>query len=155
MNKLSLLADKTVAQVALKWLLQTPPVTSVLAGSRTPSQLESNIGAATAWRMTAEEVHVVRCVYLNCFVFQSTSSQIFVESRRGIWLNTMNPGYFVFGQKLTKPYPKIGKSLCFGVSKTIQVPSFLSTPPRNTTFLHFYLTRTREPVQIKMSGLPL
>ena len=50
-----LFAGKSVAQVALRWLLQTPPVTAVIVGARKISQLEDNMGAV-GWKLTKEEV---------------------------------------------------------------------------------------------------
>ena len=49
---------KTVPQVALRWLLQRPPVTSVITGTRTVHQLEDNMGAV-GWRLSEEEVSIV------------------------------------------------------------------------------------------------
>jgi len=45
-----------MAQVSLRWLLEKDFVPSVLVGSRTVAQLEDNIGAASGWLLTAEEV---------------------------------------------------------------------------------------------------
>ena len=46
---------KTVAQVALNWLLQRPSVATVVIGARNEAQLRQNIGAA-GWKLTAEQV---------------------------------------------------------------------------------------------------
>ena len=46
---------KSVAQVALRWLLQTPPVTSVIIGATKVHQLEDNMGVV-GWRLTEDEV---------------------------------------------------------------------------------------------------
>jgi aryl-alcohol dehydrogenase-like predicted oxidoreductase len=46
---------KTVAQVALNWLLQRPTVSSVIIGARTEEQLRQNLAAA-GWNLTAEQV---------------------------------------------------------------------------------------------------
>ena len=48
-------SGKTVSQVAIRWLLQSPPVTSVIVGTTKVHQLEDNMGAA-GWRLTDEEV---------------------------------------------------------------------------------------------------
>ncbi len=53
-----------MAQVALRWLLQKPFVPSVVIGARTLEQLEDNMGAATGWELTAEEVRVCVCVFV-------------------------------------------------------------------------------------------
>ncbi len=46
---------KTVAQVALNWLLQRPTVASVIIGARNEEQLRENLGAA-GWALSAEQV---------------------------------------------------------------------------------------------------
>lgn len=46
---------KSYAQVALRWLLERPEVSSVIIGVRTPEQLEDNLGAA-GWTLSAGEI---------------------------------------------------------------------------------------------------
>lgn len=46
---------KTVAQVALNWLLQRPTVATVIIGARDEAQLRENLGAA-GWRLTPAQV---------------------------------------------------------------------------------------------------
>jgi aryl-alcohol dehydrogenase-like predicted oxidoreductase len=46
---------KTVAQVALNWLLQRPTVATVIIGARNEDQLRLNLGAV-GWNLTAEQV---------------------------------------------------------------------------------------------------
>lgn len=46
---------KTVAQVALNWLLQRPTVSTLVIGARNEAQLQQNLGAA-GWNLTAEQV---------------------------------------------------------------------------------------------------
>jgi aryl-alcohol dehydrogenase-like predicted oxidoreductase len=46
---------KTVAQVAINWLLQRPTVSSVIIGARNEEQLHQNL-AATGWNLTTEQV---------------------------------------------------------------------------------------------------
>ena len=46
---------KTVAQVALNWLLQRPTVSSIIIGARNEEQLQQNLGAV-GWNLTAEQV---------------------------------------------------------------------------------------------------
>jgi aryl-alcohol dehydrogenase-like predicted oxidoreductase len=45
---------KTVAQLAVAWVLSNPAVTLALTGIRRPSEIEENIGAA-GWRLSDEE----------------------------------------------------------------------------------------------------
>ncbi|WP_028080763.1 aldo/keto reductase [Solimonas soli] len=46
---------KTVAQVALNWLLQRPTVASLVIGARNEEQLRQNLGAV-GWKLTADQV---------------------------------------------------------------------------------------------------
>lgn len=46
---------KTVAQIALNWLLQRPTVSSVIFGARNAQQLRENLGAV-GWNLTSEQV---------------------------------------------------------------------------------------------------
>lgn len=46
---------KTPAQVALRWLLQQPGVTSVIAGAREASHVADNVGAA-GWELAPEDL---------------------------------------------------------------------------------------------------
>ncbi len=45
--------DKTPAQVALRWVLAQPAISSVIAGVRTSEQLRDNLGAS-GWRLEGE-----------------------------------------------------------------------------------------------------
>jgi aryl-alcohol dehydrogenase-like predicted oxidoreductase len=47
--------DKSVAQVALNWLLRRPSVANVIIGARNEEQLRQNIGAV-GWSLTPEQV---------------------------------------------------------------------------------------------------
>lgn len=47
--------EKTVAQVAINWLLQRPTVSTVIIGARNEDQLKLNLGAA-GWKLTAEQI---------------------------------------------------------------------------------------------------
>ena len=51
-----LIPEKSVPQVALRWLLQKEVVSSVIIGVTSVSQLEDNVGAATEWKLSDEEV---------------------------------------------------------------------------------------------------
>jgi aryl-alcohol dehydrogenase-like predicted oxidoreductase len=46
---------KSVAQVALNWLLQRPTVASIVVGARNAEQLQANLGAV-GWNLTAGQV---------------------------------------------------------------------------------------------------
>jgi len=46
---------KTVAQIALNWLLQRPTVATLIIGARTEEQLKQNLGAV-GWQLTAEQI---------------------------------------------------------------------------------------------------
>ncbi|XP_035665852.1 1-deoxyxylulose-5-phosphate synthase YajO-like [Branchiostoma floridae] len=47
---------KTLAQVAIRWLLQKDVVSSVIIGAKTLQQLEDNMGAATGWEIAEEQM---------------------------------------------------------------------------------------------------
>jgi aryl-alcohol dehydrogenase-like predicted oxidoreductase len=49
---------KTTAQFALRWALQQPGVTSVIAGARTAAQVEDNVGV-TGWEISREDLERV------------------------------------------------------------------------------------------------
>lgn len=46
---------KTVAQVALNWVLQRPTVANIIIGARNEEQLQQNLGAV-GWNLTTEQV---------------------------------------------------------------------------------------------------
>jgi aryl-alcohol dehydrogenase-like predicted oxidoreductase len=45
----------SVSQAALNWVLQKPGICSVIIGTRTPAQLEDNLGAVT-WKLTNDDM---------------------------------------------------------------------------------------------------
>lgn len=47
--------EKSIAQVALNWLLQRPTVSSIIIGARTEEQLKQNL-ESVGWNLTAEQV---------------------------------------------------------------------------------------------------
>jgi len=47
--------NKTVAQIALNWLLDRPTVSSIIIGARNEEQLRQNLGAID-WRLTPEQI---------------------------------------------------------------------------------------------------
>jgi len=49
---------KSVAQVALNWLLQRPSVANVVMGARNEEQLRQNLGAV-GWNLTLEQVEIL------------------------------------------------------------------------------------------------
>jgi aryl-alcohol dehydrogenase-like predicted oxidoreductase len=55
LDAISAETGKTVAQVAINWLLQRPSVASVVIGARHEAQLIDNLGAV-GWNLTAEQV---------------------------------------------------------------------------------------------------
>jgi aryl-alcohol dehydrogenase-like predicted oxidoreductase len=46
---------KSIAQIALNWLLQRPTVSSVVIGARNEEQLRQNLGAV-GWSLTPEQI---------------------------------------------------------------------------------------------------
>ncbi|WP_426062130.1 aldo/keto reductase [Hymenobacter sp. B1770] len=55
LDELAAETEKTVAQVALNWLLQRPTVTSLVFGARNESQLRQNLGTV-GWNLTPAQV---------------------------------------------------------------------------------------------------
>jgi len=49
---------RTVAQVALNWLLQRPTVSTVIIGARDAEQLEQNLGAV-GWSLTSDQIAIL------------------------------------------------------------------------------------------------
>ena len=47
--------DKTIAQVALNWILQRPTVSNIVVGARNEEQLKQNLGAV-GWNLTSAQV---------------------------------------------------------------------------------------------------
>ncbi len=70
---------KTVAQVALNWLLQRPTVSSVIIGARTEEQLRQNL-AATGWNLTAEQIAVLDKASATQLVYPYWHQRQFTEN---------------------------------------------------------------------------
>jgi aryl-alcohol dehydrogenase-like predicted oxidoreductase len=58
LKKLAGKYHRSVAQFALRWALQQPGITTVLAGARTAAQVEENVGVA-GWQITPEDLEGV------------------------------------------------------------------------------------------------
>ncbi|XP_029652557.1 1-deoxyxylulose-5-phosphate synthase YajO-like [Octopus sinensis] len=56
MKKIAQNHNKSVAQVAIRWLLQRKMVASVIIGAKTMYQLDDNLGASSGWELTCEEM---------------------------------------------------------------------------------------------------
>ncbi|NLI80582.1 MAG: aldo/keto reductase [Deltaproteobacteria bacterium] len=54
-RKIAASYGKSPAQFALRWALQQPGVTTVIAGARTPRQVEDNCGVS-GWKISAEDL---------------------------------------------------------------------------------------------------
>lgn len=54
-------AGKSIAQVALRWLLQKPVVSSVIIGATKVSQIDDNMVAAAGWELSPVEVCLFIC----------------------------------------------------------------------------------------------
>ncbi|MBU8975301.1 MULTISPECIES: aldo/keto reductase [unclassified Lysobacter] len=55
LDKVAEQTGKTIAQIALNWLLQRPTVSTVVIGARNEEQLKQNLGAV-GWNLTPEQV---------------------------------------------------------------------------------------------------
>jgi len=51
--------DHSMLELTFGWLVSHPYIASVIAGATTPEQVEQNVGAATAWALSAEEMNEV------------------------------------------------------------------------------------------------
>jgi len=58
LEKLAAKYHKSPAQFALRWALQQPGITTVLAGARTAAQVEDNVGVS-GWRIEPEDLEKV------------------------------------------------------------------------------------------------
>ncbi len=54
--------DKPLSQVAINWLLANPAVTTVIAGAKTPQQVEENVAAST-WKLNEEDVQKIDAIF--------------------------------------------------------------------------------------------
>ncbi|MHC1744129.1 MAG: aldo/keto reductase [Syntrophobacteraceae bacterium] len=61
LRKLAASYGKSVAQFALRWALQQPGVTTVIAGARTAAQVEDNAGVA-GWKIAPEDLGKVDAI---------------------------------------------------------------------------------------------
>ncbi len=61
LKKIAASYGKSVAQFALRWALHQPGVTTVIAGARTASQVEENVGIA-GWRIDQEDLAKVDAI---------------------------------------------------------------------------------------------
>jgi aryl-alcohol dehydrogenase-like predicted oxidoreductase len=55
LEELSKETRKTVAQVAINWILQRPTVSNIIIGARNETQLKENLGAV-GWNLTKEQI---------------------------------------------------------------------------------------------------
>lgn len=55
MDEIAKETGKTLAQIALNWLLQRPTVSSIIIGARNEEQLHQNLGAV-GWNLTADQL---------------------------------------------------------------------------------------------------
>lgn len=55
MDEIAKETGKTLAQIALNWLLQRPTVSSIIIGARNEEQLHQNLGAV-GWNLTGEQL---------------------------------------------------------------------------------------------------
>jgi aryl-alcohol dehydrogenase-like predicted oxidoreductase len=65
LEEVSKRTGRGVAAVALRWILNRPEVTSVLAGMRNQAQLEENVGAVD-WRLTQEDHDLLSSLSAAC-----------------------------------------------------------------------------------------
>ena len=51
------ISERSVPQVALRWLLQKNVVSSVIIGATSVKQVEDNMAAGSGWKLSAIEVN--------------------------------------------------------------------------------------------------
>ncbi len=69
---------KTVAQIALNWLLQRPTVATVIIGARDEAQLKQNFGAV-GWRLTPAQIATLDAASARTFAYPYWHQQQFAE----------------------------------------------------------------------------
>ena len=69
---------KSIAQIALNWLLQRPTVSSVIIGARNEEQLKQNLGAV-GWNLTQEQVARLDEASAKTFAYPYWHQQGFAE----------------------------------------------------------------------------
>jgi len=69
---------KSVAQIALNWLLQRPTVSSVILGARNEEQLRQNLGTV-GWNLTAEQINALDAASAITPVYPYWHQRQFVE----------------------------------------------------------------------------
>jgi len=69
---------KSIAQIALNWLLQRPTVSSVIIGARNEEQLKQNLGAV-GWNLTQEQVARLDAASAKTFAYPYWHQQGFAE----------------------------------------------------------------------------
>ena len=72
-----IVSGKTVAQVALRWLVQQKVVSSVIIGATSVQQLEDNMGAGSGWAITDEEVKCIFFVMTSSLIIHITAAYSF------------------------------------------------------------------------------
>lgn len=69
---------KTVAQIALNWLLQRPTVANVVVGARDEQQLQQNLGAL-GWNLDAEQIAKLDAVSRRTPVYPYWHQTVFAD----------------------------------------------------------------------------
>lgn len=78
LDAISAETGKTVAQVALNWLLQRPSVASVIIGARDEGQLRENLGAV-GWNLSPEQVARLEAVSATDTIYPFWHQRGFTE----------------------------------------------------------------------------
>ncbi|WP_411823587.1 aldo/keto reductase [Leptospira sp. 'Mane'] len=77
-DQIALETGKTVAQIALNWLLQRPTVSSVIIGARNEEQLVQNLGAV-GWNLTKDQVAKLDAVSAKTPIYPNWHQRQFTE----------------------------------------------------------------------------
>jgi len=58
MKEIAVEQKKTLAQLALNWVIHQPGITSAIVGAKRPSQLRENLGAV-GWKLTSQQIEEI------------------------------------------------------------------------------------------------
>jgi len=86
LDKIAAETGKTVAQVAINWLLQRPTVSSIIIGARNEAQLQQNLDAA-GWNLTVEQVKALDAASETPTIYP------YWHQRQNLTLNPIPPFY--------------------------------------------------------------
>ncbi|WP_336515026.1 aldo/keto reductase [Pollutibacter soli] len=85
LDEISKETEKTVAQIAINWIVQRPTVSSIIIGARDEAQLKANIGSI-GWQLSDEHMQRLNKASYNDPIYP------YWHQRQNITLNPLPPG---------------------------------------------------------------